>query len=108
MNAGTSFNFEVATRSTVLKHLSSELLYEVICSVNCFFVFEFAVFELHQAVHHGVVGLLSLDVGQVCVILHILKFYYVVFGVTGCFEVIDSSLFDFSINLVQSVLLFRR
>jgi len=107
MDAGASFDFEVATSSTILKHLFSELLDEVISSVDSLLVFELAVFELHESVHHGVVGLLPLDVGQVCVVLHILKLYHVVFCVTGCFKVIDGSLFDFSINLVQPVLLLR-
>ena len=101
-----SFDLHVSALPTELEHAPSELMQIVVCLVDDLLVIDFEVFELHQAVHHDVVDLLALNVGELCFVLDFLVLYDGVFSVSCRPKVRHCCLFYFLVDLVQLFLLF--
>ena len=106
MDFTTSLDFKIPARPAVLQNDTTELLNEIVRSVYSFFVFYFAVFELHQVVHHCVIDLLPCDVSHFSFVLDLLILHHTVLGVARRLEVTHCCALDISIYRIQFLFLF--
>ena len=104
MDLRAPLNLQITAHSTIFQDGSAELLNKIVGLIHCLFILNFAVFQLHQVVHHVVIDLLPCNICQFSFILNLLILDNAVFGFTRRLEVRHRCLFYARVDRMQLVL----